>query len=330
MHEETSGASSPPIRLGISRCLLGEEVRYDGGHKRDSFLVEVFGQFVEWVPICPEVEAGFGVPREAMRLVGDPQRPRLVTGGSGRDRTAELVRFSEECVRKLEAMDLSGFVFKQNSPSCGIERVPVMDRAGRSSRNGVGLFARAFMAHFPLIPVEEEGGLRDPMRREHFIERIFCYRRWRALLKGGVTRQAVAGFHMAHTSLLLVHSPTQYRSLGRLVANAHRYRPIDLARRYGAGLMKALKTPATVRTHVPVLRHIAGCLTGLLSAQERDELRRTIEDYRCGRSPLTVPIALLKHYVQAYDVATLRDQVYLNPDRKELLLLRLRSEGSVS
>ncbi len=330
MLDETCEAVSPPIRLGISRCLLGEEVRYDGGHKRDSFLVEVFGRFVEWVPVCPEVEAGFGVPREAMRLVGDPRRPRLVTVHSARDRTAELARFSEERVRQLEALDLSGFVFKQDSPSCGIERVPIVDRAGRSSRSSVGLFARAFMAHFPLIPVEEEGRLCDPVLREHFIERVFCYRRWRELLKGRITRQAVGDFHLSHTYLLLAHSPAHYRKLGRLVANAHRYRPIDLARHYGAGLLKALKTPATVHTHVPVLRRIAGHLKGLLNAQERDELLGVIEDYRRGRSPLVVPITLLQHYVRAYDVAALRDQVYLNPDRQKLILLGLRPGGLLS
>lgn len=320
MRDDSRKDLSPPIRLGISRCLLGDHVRYDGGHKRDSFLVEVLGRFVEWVPVCPEVEAGFGVPREAMRLVGDPRHPRLQTVHSARDRTAEMARFSEERVRELEALDLSGFVFKKDSPSCGVERVRVFTRQGMPSRNGVGLFARAFVQRFPLIPVEEEGRLRDPVLREHFIERVFCYRRWRDLLKGRVTRRAVVDFHTAHRYLLLAHSREHAQRLGRLAANAHRYRPIDLARRYGAGFMEALKTVATVRKQVSVLHHIAGHLKGLLRAGERDELREVIEDYHRGLVPLVVPITLLKHYVRAYDVAALRDQVYLNPHPKELML----------
>ncbi len=320
MRDETSGAWSPPLRLGISRCLLGDEVRYDGGHKRDHFLVEVLGRYVEWVPVCPEVEAGFGVPREAMRLVGDPRHPRLMTVTSARDRTAEMARFSDERVRELEALDLSGFVFKKDSPSCGVERVRVFNRQGMPSRNGIGLFARAFMDRFPLIPVEEEGRLCDPVLREHFIERVFCYRRWRDLLKGRITRQAVVEFHTAHKYLLMAHSREHVQRLGRLVANAHRYRPSDLARQYGAGFMEALKVKATVRKHVNVLQHIAGHLKGLLKAGERDELRDVIEDYHRGLVPLVVPITLLKHYVRAYDVAYVRDQVYLNPHPKELML----------
>ncbi len=320
MRDETSEAWGSPIRLGISRCLLGEDVRYDGGHKRDSFLVEVLGRFVEWVPVCPEVEAGFGVPREAMRLVGDPRRPRLLTVHSARDRTTEMVRFSDERVRELDALDLSGFVFKKDSPSCGMERVRVFNSQGMSSRNGIGLFARAFVQRFPLIPVEEEGRLCDPALREHFIERVCCYRRWRNLLEGRVTRQAVVDFHTAHQYLLLAHSREHSQRLVRLVANAHRYRPIDLARRYGAGFMEALKPIATVRKHVPVLRRIAGHLQGLLNANERDELLGAIEDYRRGLVPLVVPITLLRDYIRAYDVAALRDQVYLNPHPKELML----------
>jgi uncharacterized protein YbgA (DUF1722 family)/uncharacterized protein YbbK (DUF523 family) len=308
------------MRIGVSRCLLGEEVRYDGGHKRDYFLVEVLGRYVEWVPVCPELEAGFGVPREAMRLVGDPRHPRLMTVNSARDRTAEMARFSDERVRELEALDLSGFVFKKDSPSCGVERVRVFNRQGAPSRSGVGLFARAFMDRFPLIPVEEEGRLCDPVLREHFIERVFCYRRWRDLLKRRITRQAVVGFHTAHKYLLLAHSREHAQRLGRLVASAHRYRPSDLAHQYGAGFMEALKVKATVRKHVNVLQHIAGHLKGLLKASERDELRDVIEDYHRGLVPLVVPITLLRHYVRAYDVAYVRDQVYLNPHPKELML----------
>ncbi len=311
---------SAPIRLGISRCLLGEEVRYDGGHKRDSFLVEVFGRFVEWVPVCPEVEAGFGVPREAMRLTGDPRRPRLVTVHSARDRTAELARFSEERVRQLEALDLSGFVFKQDSPSCGIERVRVFNRHGTPNRNGVGLFAGAFMARFPSVPVEDEGRLSDPVLRDNFIERVFSYYRWRTLARGPVTRYDLVRFHTQHKYLLLAHSRQHYQQLGRLVAQADRYPPKELIERYGVLFMDALAVTATRRKHVNVLQHLVGYMKERLTKSERSDLDSVIDDYRQGLVPLVVPLTLVKQHVVRQGIAYLRDQVYLNPHPKELKL----------
>ena len=199
--------TTAPLRLGISRCLLGEEVRFDGGHKRDNFLTEVLGRYVEWVPVCPEVEAGLGTPREAMRLVGDPQHPRLVTIKSGTDHTRALETMTTNRIDELKELDLSGYVFKKGSPSCGIERVRIYNEHGMPSRNGVGLFARAFIEQFPLIPVEEEGRLCDPTLRENFIERVFCYRRWQDLVQSGVTKQALVQFHTIHKYLLLAHQP---------------------------------------------------------------------------------------------------------------------------
>jgi uncharacterized protein YbbK (DUF523 family) len=212
-----------PVRIGISRCLLGDGVRYDGGHKRDAFLTDVLGRFVEWVPVCPEVEAGLGTPREAMRLVGHDEGPRLITIKHGTDHTQMMTRFSERRVRELDALDLSGYVFKKGSPSCGIERVRLYNEHGMPTRNGVGLFAQAVMERFPLIPVEEEGRLNDPVLRENFIERMFCYRRWRDLTAGRVTRGAIVSFHTAHKYLLLAHSQAHYQALGRLVADAKRH-----------------------------------------------------------------------------------------------------------
>jgi uncharacterized protein YbbK (DUF523 family) len=197
--------TTSPLRLGISRCLLGEEVRFDGGHKRDTFLTEVLGRYVEWVPVCPEVEAGLGTPREAMRLVGDPQDPRLVTIKSGSDHTGALEMITTNRIEELKELDLSGYVFKKGSPSCGIERVSIYNEHGKASRNGVGLFSRAFTEQFPLIPVEEEGRLCNPTLRENFIERVFCYRRWQDLVQSGVTRQPLVQFHRIHKYLLLAH-----------------------------------------------------------------------------------------------------------------------------
>ncbi|MBS0170603.1 MAG: DUF523 and DUF1722 domain-containing protein [Nitrospira sp.] len=308
------------LRLGISRCLLGEQVRFDGGHKRDLFLIDVLGRYVEWVPVCPEVEAGLGTPREAMRLVGNPQQPRLVGIQSGQDHTGALGAMTDRRLADLATGDLSGFVFKKDSPSCGVERVRTYNDHGMPNRKGVGLFARAFIGRFPLIPVEEEGRLSDPLLRENFIERVFCYRRWQDLIHGGVTRQAVVRFHTIHKYLLLAHSAPHYRELGRLVAQVHEYRPKDLALRYGELFMQALAVRATVRKHVNVLHHILGHFTDRLDAQEKSELLGVIADYHQGLTPLIVPLTLIKHYVQVFDVEYIRDQVYLNPHPKELML----------
>lgn len=309
-----------PLRLGISRCLLGDEVRFDGGHKRDNFLTDVFGRYVEWVPVCPEVEAGLGTPREAMRLVGNPQHPRLVTIKSGIDHTNALETITKKRIEELSELDLSGYVFKKDSPSCGVERVRIYNERGMPSRSGIGLFARGFLEQFPLIPVEEEGRLCDAPLRENFIERVFCYRRYQDLLRSGVTRQAVVRFHTIHKYLLLAHSQQHYELLGRLVGRAEQYRPKELAVRYGELFMKALAVKATVRKHVNVLQHILGYFKERLKSQEKVELLGVIDDYHRGLTPLIVPLTLIKHYVQLFNVDYILDQVYLNPHPKELML----------
>ena len=312
--------TTAPLRLGISRCLLGDEVRFDGGHRRDTFLTEVLGRYVEWVPVCPEVEAGLGTPREAMQLVGDPQGPRLVTIKSRTDHTGALETMTTNRIEELKELDLSGYVFKKGSPSCGIERVRIYNENGRHSRNGIGLFSRAFIEKFPLIPVEEEGRLCDPTVRENFIERVFCYRRWQDLVQSGVTRQDLVQFHTIHKYLLLAHHPQQCEVLRRLIGQAPRHRPKELAHRYGILFMKALSVKATVRKHVHVLQHIMRYFKERLGAHEKAELLGVIDDYHHGLTPLIAPLTLIKHYVQIFDMGYLLDQVYLNPHPKELML----------
>ncbi len=309
-----------PIRIGVSRCLLGEEVRYDGGHKRDRFVTDVLGRHVEWVPICPEVEAGLGTPREAMRLVGEASQPRLVTITTARDMTKPLALFTGRKLASLEGAELCGYIFKKDSPSCGIARVRIFNRHGMPSRNGVGLFAQAFLERFPSVPVEEEGRLCDPVLRDNFIERVFCYHRWRELARGPVTRNDIVRFHTAHKYLLLAHSREQYQQLGRLVAKADRYRPKDLLERYGVLFMDALAVTATRRKHVNVLQHLIGHMKERLTKMERGELDDVMEDYREGLVPLVVPLTLVKHHAVRHGITYLRDQVYLNPHPKELKL----------
>ena len=312
--------TTSPLRLGISRCLLGDEVRFDGGHKQDRFLTDVLGPYVEWVPVCPEVEAGLGTPREAMRLVGNPHRPRLMTITSKHDHTQEMESMIDVRLDSLRKLDISGFVFKRGSPSCGVERVRVYTAQEMPSHSGAGIFAKAFMEQFPLIPVEEEGRLSDPSLRENFIERVFCYRRFQDLVQNGVTRQALIRFHTIHKYLLLAHSQQHYETMGRLVGQVERYRLKELTSKYAEHFMKALTMKATVRKHVNVLQHIVGYFKSRLTTQEKAELLGLIADYHRGLTPLIVPLTLVKHYVQILDVGYIRDQVYLNPHPKELML----------
>ncbi len=310
-----------PLRLGISRCLLGDPVRYDGGHKRDRFLVDILGHHVEWIPVCPEVEAGFGTPRESMRLVDDVATPSLITVRSKKDHTERMHRYTKTRLRELRSFNLSGYVFKKDSPSCGIRLVRVYDHQGGLLGKGKGLFADAFQHAFPLTPIEEEGRLQDQNLREHFIERVFGYHRWQCqVLSGRLTRGALVAFHTAHKYLLLAHSRQHYQQLGHLVANAKRLPTRQLTDTYGQVFMEALAVKTTVRKHMNVLQHIAGHFKGTLSAMARHELREALTDYHQGLVPLSVPVTLLRHYVRILDVSYLRDQVYFAPHPKELLL----------
>jgi len=308
------------IRLGISSCLLGQKVRYDGGHKLDRFLVDTLGRYVEYVPVCPEVECGLPVPREAMHLEGDPDHPRLVTIKTGIDLTQQMTRWAGRRVAELEKESLAGFIFKSKSPSSGMERVKVYDRNGMPSKNGVGMFARAFMEHFPLLPVEEDGRLNDPLIRENFVERVFVLSRWREEVAGSRSRGALVEFHTRHKLLILSHNQERYRELGRLVAAAKAMPPEDLQSKYVDMLLGALKLKTTPKKNANVLEHIMGYFKRLLSADEKQELLEVIGLYRKGTVPLLVPITLVNHYVRKYRDPYLMKQYYLNPHPIELQL----------
>ena len=324
MRAEPSDAdvsSQRPIRIGVSACLLGQPVRFDGGHKRDAFLSETFGRFVEWVPVCPEIECGFGTPREAMRLVRVEHGVRLLTVKTGIDLTATMERFSRSRVSALAGEDLSGYVLKKDSPSCGLERVKVYDGHGTPARSGRGLFAATLVEAFPHLPVEEEGRLVDPRLRANFVERVFAYWRLRGLFAARWTLGEVVRFHAAHKLLLLAHAPEAYRQLGRLVAGARGVSRRDLKRRYVDGFMRALAQLATARKHTNVLEHMAGYFKQRLDAASKRELAEAIADYRRGVVPLIVPVTLLRHHVRVHEVTYLARQTYLEPPHpKELML----------
>ncbi len=316
----TTHTTLGPIRIGISSCLLGEKVRFDGGHKREAFLVDTLGQFFQWVPVCPEIDIGLGAPRESLRLVGTPESPQLIAPRSQSDHTAAMQKYAAERLESLAPLGLHGYILKKDSPSCGMERVRVYAQDGMAHRSGRGLFAAALMQRFPLLPVEEEGRLQDMRLRENFIERVFAYHRWEALLAAGVTPHDLVRFHTQHKLTLLAHSRPHYQCLGRLVARAGASPVATLVQEYGTTLMQALQVKATQKKHANVLYHLLGYLKRSLDTHDRTEMVASIEEYRQGLVPLVVPLTLLKHHFRRHPVPWVSEQTYLQPYPVELML----------
>ena len=315
----TTRSEMEKIKLGISTCLLGEPVRYDGGHKLDRFLRDTLGQYVDFVPVCPEVECGFGVPRESMRLVGDPASPRLVTVRSGMDYTDRMLTWARKRVVELEKEALCGFIFKSDSPSSGMERIKVYGEKEVPVRKGIGMFARVFREHFPHVPVEDDGRLHDPALRENFIERIFALKRWREAIDGKKASSIVV-FHTQNKLLILAHSPQHYRDMGALVSRAGRMDFSTLKERYQELLLVALQLKATPAKHANVLQHMLGYFKQQLTPDEKQELLEIIDLHRRGILPLIVPVILMRHHVRKYQQTYLKDQTYLHPHPVELQL----------
>ncbi|NIQ02676.1 MAG: DUF1722 domain-containing protein [Nitrospinaceae bacterium] len=310
----------PKIRVGVSSCLLGERVRWNGDHKQDLYVKGLLGQYFEWVPTCPEVEIGMGIPRETVQLQGGAHQPRMVGTRSGQDWTAPMNRYSRQRAKELANLNLCGYIFKNRSPSCGIARIKVYGSDGRATPNGRGLFAGAVMEHVPWIPIEDEGRLRDARIRENFITRVFACHRLLQLLHGRFTRKALVEFHTAHKFLLMAHSRKHYDALGRLVAQAKQMTPLDLKNRYAEEFMRALSYKSTPKKNTDVLYHMLGFFKKQLSAVEKQDVIEAIEDYRSGLVPLIVPVTLIRHHVRKHRVEYLNDQIYLNPHPKELML----------
>lgn len=308
-----------PIKIGVSSCLLGGTVRYDGGHKHDSYITDTLGKFFRFVPVCPEVDCGLPTPREAMRLEGNPHNPRLVTLKTHIDLTEQMLAFCREKVEKLEVEDICGFIFKKGSPSSGLMRVKVYGKGG-PAKTGRGLFAAAVVKRFPLLPVEEEGRLRDIAIRENFIERVFAWRRWKDFVAGEGKTGNLVEFHTANKLLVMAHSPGVYRELGRLVAHGKEMDRKTLFAEYEKLFMKALALRATVKKNTNVLQHIMGYFKKELTKEEKAELVEVITSYHNRLVPLIVPVTLLMHYVRKYRQDYLKKQIYLNPHPQELML----------
>jgi uncharacterized protein YbgA (DUF1722 family)/uncharacterized protein YbbK (DUF523 family) len=315
------------LKVGVSMCLLGAKVRFDGQHKRDSFLMDVLAPYVQWIPVCPEVEAGMSIPRPIVRLQKNKEgKTLMIAPDSGTDWTARMERFSHKRTADLEDEDLDGYVLKKSSPSCGMERVKLYPAPSSKSehsqptKDGVGLFAAALIARFPNLPIEEEGRLEDPTLRENFIERLFAYNRLKQLWEGRWNVGALVAFHTAHKLTLMAHSPEAYRSLGRLVAGAKAIAKPQLREQYEGQFMEAMKKRATPGRHANVLQHMVGYLRPHLDDSDRAEVAGLIDDHRKGETPLIVPLTLLRHHIRRHNIEYLRGQTYLDPHPKELML----------
>lgn len=310
---------SAAIRIGVSACLLGEHVRYDGGHKHDRYITDTLGAYFTFVPVCPEVGCGLPIPREAMRLEGDPAAPRLMTRQTRVDRTEQMLAFCAAKVPEMANEDLCGFIFKKDSPSSGLFRVKVYNN-GQAQKVGSGLFAAAVARHFPLLPMEEEGRLNDPDIRENFIERIFSYRRWKDFISATPSVGRLVEFHTGNKLLMMAHTPKLYREMGVLVAHGAEMALADLLQKYEELFMRGLALHATVKKNTNVLQHIMGYFKQQLSADEKGELLEVIGQYHDRLLPLIVPLTLLKHYINKYDQQYLKGQVYLAPHPAQLML----------
>ncbi|WP_328592850.1 DUF523 and DUF1722 domain-containing protein [Oceanidesulfovibrio marinus] len=311
-----------PPRIGISRCLLGENVRYDGGHQLDRFLRDTLGQFVEYVGVCPEVECGLPTPRDSLRLVGDPENPRLVTRKTGEDHTERMKAWAGPVLDELAAKNLCGFVFKSRSPSSGLHNIKVYNQeTGQPiSHKGRGIFAQAFVERFPLLPVEDDGRLNDALLREMFIEKIFLFQRLRQSIARGRTPRELMEFQATHKLIFMAHSPQHARELGAIAAHAKERSIEDVYCDYLGTMHACLERKLTPAKHQNVLQHAMGYFKTQLSADEKQELLEVIEHFRQGHVPLIVPITLINHFTRKYQEPYLSRQWYLRPHPQELAL----------
>ncbi len=308
------------IKIGVSSCLLGLSVRYDGGHKHDRFITDTLGRYMEFVPVCPEVESGFKVPRLPFHLEGHPETPHLLITKTREDVTEIMKNWAAGKIQVLEKENLCGFIFKSKSPSSGMERVKVYNEKKIPRKAGVGIFAKAFMDAFPLLPVEDEGRLHDPGLRENFIERIFALKRWREMLSKKRSLKDLVDYHTSNKLLILSHSPEYYRKMGKLVADGKQYPIEKLFENYEIFLLRGLKFKATIKKNVNVLHHILGYFKKVLSPDEKKEVLEILERYQNGYLPLIVPVTLMNHFVRKYDQPYLQKQTYLNPHPLDLKL----------
>lgn len=307
-------------KIAISACLVGEEVRFNGGHKESRLCSQALSEYFEFVPLCPEVAIGLGIPRQPIRLIGDPAHPQAVGSvDSTLNVSQPLHDYGVEMA--AEHTDICGYIFMQKSPSCGLERVKVYQDGGRPAElSGRGVYAQAFCAAHPDLPVEEDGRLNDPVLRENFLTRVYAYSAWQTLLKQGITRRSITEFHARYKYQLMAHNPACYKSLGHLLGNLGKTDPKRIAAHYFSELMKALKKCATRGTHSNVLQHLSGYLKQAIDTQDKQEMQQLIDQYQNGIVPLIVPMTLLKHHFRQHPNPYIARQVYLQPHPEKLSL----------
>ncbi|KTC85056.1 YbgA family protein [Legionella brunensis] len=307
------------IVIGVSSCLLGERVRFDGGHKRDSYLCDLLANYVDFLPICPEVAIGMGTPRPPVRLIGNAQSPSMVDiKNPNKDYTAAMLNFSQNIMKQLQ--NISGYILKSKSPSCGLKRVKIYQDQGQAPRMGQGIYAKTLTEYYPWLPIEEEGRLNDPHLRENFIERLFVYKEWQDLVKTGLTNSSLLDFHTRHKLTLMAHHPIRCRMLGKKVSRINEENLSVFAIAYLTDLMETLGYIATPKKHTNVLQHCLGYFKKQLDKKDKQELLEAIESYRRGLLPLIVPITLLKHHLNHHQQPYLEKQSYLAPYPQELML----------
>lgn len=309
-----------PLQLGVSACLLGSSVRYDGTHSRDRFVTDTLGPFVRWKPVCPEDEAGLGTPRPPIRLEDQDGSVRLVEPSTGRDLTDRMQSFLGARLPALDPHALDGYILKKNSPSCGLERIRVYRQGNVLHKRGRGLLVEALARDYPSLPLEEEGRLNDPPLRENFLERVFARNRWRVFLAADPTPGKLVEFHTAHKLLLLAHNEAAYRRMGRLVARVGEDELGEVLCAYSSEFHLAMRHKATPRRHANVLQHAFGHLKTILQPAEKAEILSAIDDYHRGQLPLIVPVTLLRFNVNKYGIRYLQGQLYFDPSPKELML----------
>ena len=307
------------INLGISSCLVGEKVRFDSGHKRNSFIMNVLASHFNLMPFCPEMEIGLGTPREAIRLVNVEDDIRCVgTRTKSLDVTDKLTSCANQ--QKHWHKDLCGYILKKDSPSCGMERVKLY-KGEIPERTGVGLYAAQLMKNFPHLPVEEEGRLGDAIIRENFIQRVFVYARWKVLCRENLSWKSITDFHANHKYIYMSHNPKMAKELGKWLAGNNKIHIETLKESYLEMMMKLLKIKASRKNHVNTLQHIQGYLKTKIDANDKEELNEVVEQYRLGLLPLIVPITLLRHHFRKFPHHYIESSFYMRPHPSELMLL---------
>lgn len=308
------------LKIGVSSCLLGDEVRYDGRHKQMRYITDILSNYFTLIPVCPEVEIGMTVPREPIWLVGNPENPQMVGVATNKNWTNVMLSFSKMKIKEPDYLDLSGFILKSKSPSCGMERVGVLIPSNKIKKLGIGIFARELMKKYPLLPVIEEKKLNYLRLRENFICRIFSYARIQKLLKNNFSKKRFIEFHFNHKYLMMAHSPKHYTLLKKLVIEIDNMKPADFRNEYERLFMEGLKYQATIKKNYKVLYQIINLIRKQITITEKEYLLRTIDDYQNGITPVQIPITLLKYFIEKYDIQNLKNQLYLNSNPVEIKL----------